>query len=107
MKETPLITNYARLSQKAKQFLALTGLTRKEYDVLLPMFQNAFLIHMQTYTLEGKKRQKRSYVTYRNCPLKRGVEMLTLPVEYNTLFNQVRPFFSERVWKLALVLIVG
>ena len=63
------MTNYARLSQKAKQFLALTGLTRKEYDVLLPMFQNAFLIHMQTYTLEGKKRQKRSYVTYRNCPL--------------------------------------
>jgi len=33
--------------------------------------------------------------------------MLTLPDEYNTIFQQIRPFFSKRVWKLALVLIVG
>ena len=33
--------------------------------------------------------------------------MLTLPDEYNTLFNQFRPFFSKRVWKLALILMVG
>jgi hypothetical protein len=47
------MTNYARLSQKAKQFLELTGLTREEFDVLLPIFRNTYLIHMQTYTLEG------------------------------------------------------
>jgi hypothetical protein len=33
--------------------------------------------------------------------------MLTLPDEYNTLFAQLQPFFSKRVWKLALVLLVG
>ena len=33
--------------------------------------------------------------------------MLTLPDEYNTLFDQFRPFFSKRVWKLAIVLTVG
>ena len=33
--------------------------------------------------------------------------MLTLPDEYNTLFAHLRPFFSKRVWKLAVVLLVG
>jgi hypothetical protein len=63
------MTNYARLSQNAKQFHALTGNTLEEFDALLPAFRNSFLLHMQIYTLEGKKRQKRSYVVYCNCPL--------------------------------------
>lgn len=33
--------------------------------------------------------------------------MLTLPDEYSTLFTQIQPFFSRRVWKLAVVLLVG
>ncbi len=33
--------------------------------------------------------------------------MLTLPDEYNTLFEQVQPCFSQRVWQSALVLAVG
>jgi len=33
--------------------------------------------------------------------------MLTLPDEYNTLFKQFQPFFSKRVWPLALLLLVG
>jgi len=33
--------------------------------------------------------------------------MLTLPDEYNTLFNQFQTFFSKRVWRFGLVLIVG
>ena len=33
--------------------------------------------------------------------------MLTLPDEYSILFAQLRPFFSKRVWKLAMVLLVG
>lgn len=33
--------------------------------------------------------------------------MLTLPDEYNTLFAQFQPYFSKRIWKLALVLLVG
>jgi DDE superfamily endonuclease len=33
--------------------------------------------------------------------------MPTLPDEYSTLFAQLRPFFSKRVWKLAMVLVIG
>jgi hypothetical protein len=33
--------------------------------------------------------------------------MRTLPDEYNTLFTQIQPFFSRRIWKLAIVLLVG
>jgi hypothetical protein len=33
--------------------------------------------------------------------------MLTLPDEYNTLFAQLRSCFSKRVWKLAMVLLIG
>jgi hypothetical protein len=56
------MTNYARLSEKPKHFHALTGYTLEEFDALLPTFRNTFLLHMQTYTLAGKERQKRSYV---------------------------------------------
>jgi hypothetical protein len=70
------MTNDARLSQKAKPILALTGCTREEFEALLPAFRNTFLIHMQTYTLEGKKRQKRSYVADCNSPLPRMEDKL-------------------------------
>jgi hypothetical protein len=33
--------------------------------------------------------------------------MLTLPDEYNTLLAHFQPFFSKRVWKLVIVLLVG
>lgn len=33
--------------------------------------------------------------------------MPILPDEYSTLFAQLRPFFSKRVWKLAMVLVIG
>ncbi len=33
--------------------------------------------------------------------------MLTLPDEYSTLFAQLRPCFSKRIWKLAMVLLIG
>ena len=33
--------------------------------------------------------------------------MLTLPDEYNPLFAHMQPFCSKRVWKLAVVLLVG
>ena len=33
--------------------------------------------------------------------------MLTLPDEYNTLLAQIQPFFSKRVWELAIVLLIG
>jgi hypothetical protein len=61
--------NYAKLSEKRKQFHALTGYTLEEFHALLPAFQASFLKRMEIYTLEGKKRQKRCYVDYCNSPL--------------------------------------
>jgi hypothetical protein len=61
--------NYAKLSEKRKQFHALTGYTLEEFHALLPAFQASFLKRMEIYTLEGKKRRKRRYVDYCNSPL--------------------------------------
>lgn len=63
------MTNYARLSEKSQHFHSLTGSTLAEFEALLPAFRNAFLLQMQTHTLEGQQRGNRSYVVYRNCPL--------------------------------------
>jgi len=63
------MTNYTQLSQKPKQFHALTGYTLEEFAALLPAFVISFLAYVQEYTLEGKQRQKRRYVTYKNSPL--------------------------------------
>lgn len=61
--------NYAKLSQKRKQFHALTGYTLEEFLALLPYFETSFLKRMAIYTLEGKIRKKRRYVDYCNSPL--------------------------------------
>ncbi len=63
------MTNYTRLSQKPKQFHALTGYTLEEFCTLLPAFAARFLAHVREYTLRGKKRRKRRYVSYKNSPL--------------------------------------
>ena len=63
------MTNYTKLSRKPKQFHALTGYTLEEFHSLLPAFVTRFLAYVQEYTLEGKKRRKRRYVTYKNSPL--------------------------------------
>jgi hypothetical protein len=63
------MTNYTQLSRKPKQFHALTGYTLAEFDALMPAFVISFLAYVQAYTLRGKKRHKRRYVTYKNSPL--------------------------------------
>ena len=63
---------YARFSQKGKPFVALTGLTHREFKVLLPRFRSCFLKRMRRYTLKGKKhsgQRCRRYVEYCNSPL--------------------------------------
>jgi len=63
------MTNYARLSEHPQHFHALIGYTLEEFHALLPAFKSVFLLRMQACTLDGKERQKRSYVTYCNSPL--------------------------------------
>lgn len=63
------MTNYAQLSGKPKQLHALIGYTLEEFRALLPAFVASFLAYVQAYTLTGKQRRKRRYVTYKNSPL--------------------------------------
>ena len=53
--------SYDKLKDKPREFLAATGLTRAEFESLLPVFQTAY---DQTYppdrTYEGKARQRRA-----------------------------------------------
>ena len=61
---------YARYSGKGRQFIALTGLTHKEFNALLPAIGTRYLKRMKRYTLKGKKRgRQRRYVEYCNSPL--------------------------------------
>jgi hypothetical protein len=81
-KETALMTNYTRLVRKPKQFHALTGYTMEEFNTLLPAFASCFLAHVQQYTLEGKKRQKRLYTSYKNSPLRTMEDKLLFILMY-------------------------
>ena len=63
------MTNYQNLKTKPTKFLSLTGYTLEEFSALLPHFSTRFLEAVQTKTLDGNKRKKRSYSSYKNSPL--------------------------------------
>ena len=64
-----LTMNYEELSKKPKQFLAMTGYTRMEFENLLPHFKIQFEDELKTKTLTGKSRVKRKHTQYKNSPL--------------------------------------
>lgn len=60
---------YEQIAQHATKLLALTGLTRHEFEDLVPVFQASFETVLQEQTLDGLERIGRAYTTYRNSPL--------------------------------------
>jgi DDE superfamily endonuclease/Helix-turn-helix of DDE superfamily endonuclease len=53
------VLHYNKLVKNKTRFLALTGLTKKEFQALLPYFQKAFSASLPTKkTLAGKKRKR-------------------------------------------------
>jgi hypothetical protein len=60
---------YDELSRNARDFLAMTGYTVKEFCTLLEYFQAAFTGWVLTSTLRGKPRTGKAYSAYQNCPL--------------------------------------
>jgi len=64
-----LAMNYEKLSENAKQFLAMTGYTLEEFGNLLPSFKIRFEEELKSRTLTGKPRMKRRYTGYKNSPL--------------------------------------
>src|SRR5215470_10735642 len=67
---------------KAYRILDLTSLTEEEIALLLPCFEQAFLAHMQDWTLEGKPRTGRRYTQYATCPLPSPEDRLLFILTY-------------------------
>ena len=60
---------YSEQRAKTNRILDLTSLTVEEFETLVPAFEEAFLAHMDKWTLEGKPRTGRRYSQYKTCPL--------------------------------------
>ena len=60
---------YADVRRKEQKFIDCTSLTGKEFDKLVPVFEEEFQEYMKVWRLDGKKRVGRKYQTYANCPL--------------------------------------
>jgi hypothetical protein len=73
---------YVEIKLKSEAFVALTGLTVEEFDLLVPEFEKAFQAHMSKWRLDGKPRTKRSYTTYENCPLPTAADRLLFVLSY-------------------------
>ena len=63
------MTNFNDLSKNPRRFLSFTGFTVEEFLALLPFFASKFQQYMEKFTLEGKTRQNRKYVEYKNAGL--------------------------------------
>lgn len=73
---------YEGLVRKPAAFQALTSLTIEEFSELVEAFETAFREHMAEWTLEGKRRQNRAYVSYANSPLPTPEERLLFILSY-------------------------
>ncbi len=70
------MSKYQAYAEKAKEFLALTGYTREEFDALLPHFEKNYYEWMKTHCLDGNPRGKRKYSDYKNSPLPTSADKL-------------------------------
>lgn len=73
---------YEGLVRKPAAFQALTSLSVEKFSELVEPFETAFREHMATWTLEGKRRQNRAYVSYANSPLPTPEERLLFILSY-------------------------
>lgn len=73
---------YTDIYDKPKRMLALTSLTREEFEVLLAPFEEEFQGHMAKHRFDGKPRTRRRYATYKNCPLPTPEDRLLFVLVY-------------------------
>lgn len=74
--------NYNKLVKNPKQFLALTGYTREEFENLLSYFKKTLDEELKTKTLTGKPRMKRKHSEYKNSPLPTAADNLLFILIY-------------------------
>jgi hypothetical protein len=72
---------YASERDKANQILNLTSLTVEEFEQLVEPFEQAFVRHMNLWTMEGKPRTARLY-PYANSPLPTPEDRLLFLLTY-------------------------
>jgi hypothetical protein len=105
---------YASERDKANQILNLTSLTVEQFEQLLEPFEQAFVRHMQTWTMEGKPRTARAYTRYVNSPLPTPEDRLlflltylkvaSLQVAHAALFGMTQPNANKWLHILLIVL---
>jgi hypothetical protein len=105
---------YASERDKAYQILDLTSLTVEEFEQLLEPFEQAFVHHMDLWTMEGKPRTARAYAPYANSPLPTPEDRLlfvltylkvaSLQVAHGALFGMTQPNANKWLHILLIVL---
>jgi hypothetical protein len=73
---------YAIEKEKAYRILDLTSLSVDEFEQLVEPFEQAFVCHMQQWTMEGKPRTARAYTPYTNSPLPTAEDRLLFILSY-------------------------
>jgi hypothetical protein len=73
---------YEDVVQNPEKLQALTSLTVEEFEELVGPFETAFREYMSEWTLEGKRRQNRAYVSYATSPLPTPHERLLFILSY-------------------------
>jgi hypothetical protein len=105
---------YATEKEKAYRILDLTSLSVDEFEQLLEPFEQAFVRHMQQWTMEGKPRTARAYTPYANSPLPTPEDRLlfilsflkvaALQVAHGALFNMSQSNANKWIHVLLVVL---
>jgi hypothetical protein len=73
---------YASEREKVNQILNLTSLTVEQFEQLVEPFEQAFVRHMNEWTMEGKPRTARAYTPYANSPLPTPQDRLLFLLSY-------------------------
>ena len=105
---------YASERDKANQILNLTSLTVEQFEQLVEPFEQAFVRHMNLWTMEGKPRTARAYTPYTNSPLPTPEDRLffllcylkvaALQVAHAALFDMTQPNANKWLHLLLIVL---
>jgi len=74
--------SYEEVTQRVGSLRSMTGLTEKEFQALLPHFEQALVAYMGTRTIDGQPRTSRRYSTYENCPLPSMADKLLFMLSY-------------------------
>lgn len=73
---------YSEIVGRVDKVLDFTSLTEAEFQALVTPFEQAFIAYMREWRLDGKRREKRAYSTYQNCPLPHPEDRLLFILSY-------------------------